>query len=101
MLLYDSDGLVVRAHLQAGINGVAEQNLFWNFADTFAPSTSYDPNKQWLEGYVKPGLSFSKDLDGGLNVYGKGSFVTSGTMVSTPTTSAIPAAPPLRKPTLD
>lgn len=80
MLLYDNDGLVVRAHLQAGINGVAEQNLFWNFADTFAPSTSYDPNKQWLEGYVKPGLSFSKDLDGGLNVYGKGSFVTSGTM---------------------
>ncbi|MCV3242334.1 alginate export family protein [Mesorhizobium sp. ZC-5] len=80
MLLLDNDRLTVRAHLQAGLNAVAENNLFWNFADTFAPSSDFDPNKQWLEGYLKPGLSFTTDLGGNLTGYGKGSIVVSGTL---------------------
>ena len=79
LLLIDADGLVVRAHLQAGLNGVAEDNLFWNFAQTVAPSANFNPDKQWLEGYVKPGLSFSKDLDP-LTAYGMVSIVASGTL---------------------
>lgn len=59
MVLLDRDGFILRAHLQAGLNAVAEQNLFWNYAESFGPSTGFDPNAKWLEGYVKPGLSFT------------------------------------------
>lgn len=80
LLLIDADGLVVRAHFQAGLNGVAEDNLFWNFAQTVAPSANFNPDKQWLEGYVKPGLSFSKDLGDPFTAYGMVSSVASGTL---------------------
>lgn len=80
MLLYDSEGLAIRAHFQAGLNGVAEQNLFWNFADTVTPGAGIEPDKQWLEGYIKPGLSFNKTFDERLSVYGKVSAVASGTL---------------------
>ncbi|WP_206412923.1 alginate export family protein [Nitratireductor soli] len=80
MLLYDREGLAFRAHLQAGLNAVAEGNMFWNFADMFAPSTGYDADKQWLEGYLKPGISFTNAFDGGVILYGKGSVVISGTL---------------------
>lgn len=49
MLLVDEPGLEVRLHLQAGVNAVAEQNLFWNFADTFAPTSGFDSDTRWLE----------------------------------------------------
>lgn len=79
MVLLDRDGFILRAHLQAGLNAVAEQNLFWNYADSFAPATGFDPNAKWLEGYVKPGLSFTKGF-GKLTTYGKISAVASGTL---------------------
>lgn len=80
MLLFDEDGLKIRAHLQAGVNAVSEQNLFWNFANTFAPSAKYNPNKNWLESYVKPGISFSKQMPDRNSIYGKASIVASGTL---------------------
>lgn len=80
MLLLDRDRLVIRAHLQAGLNAVIEHNLFWNFANTFAPSANFNPDKQWLEGYVKPGLSFIKEFDNAPMAYGKISAVASGTL---------------------
>lgn len=80
MVLLDSDGLVVRAHLQAGLNVVSEQNLFWNYADTFAAGAGFNANPTWLEGYVKPGLSFSKELTSVVSAYGMISLVASGTV---------------------
>lgn len=44
MVLLDRNGFVLRAHLQAGVNVVSERNLFWNYADSFAPSSGYDSN---------------------------------------------------------
>ena len=79
MLLLDHDGLTIRMHLQAGLNVVAEHNVFWNYADTFAPSAGFDSNKTWLEGYVLLGLSFTQEL-GGVVAYGKVSAVASGTL---------------------
>lgn len=79
-LLHDGDGLVVRGHLQLGVNAVTEQNLFWNFSGTFAPDTGFDPDTEWIEGYLKPGLSFERSLDDGLTIYGKASLVASGTL---------------------
>ncbi len=66
-------------HLQAGINAVGEQNLFWNFSDTVAPDAGFDPDTEWLELYVKAGLSFEKGLDSGSVFYGKASVVGSYT----------------------
>ncbi|MDH7792022.1 alginate export family protein [Ochrobactrum sp. AN78] len=80
MVLYDAEGLKIRTHLQAGLNAVVERNLFWNFADRFAPDADFNPQKQWLEGYIKPGISFSKDFDEDRRLYGKASFVASGTL---------------------
>lgn len=79
MLLYDSDGLAVRANFQAGLNVVAEQHLFWDYASTVAPSAHFNPDKQWIEGYIKPGLGFTKNLNDGLTAYGKVSMVVSDT----------------------
>lgn len=78
-LLHRGDGLTVRWHLQAGINAVAERKLFWNLAEATAPGGGYDPDKAWLELYVKPGVSFERSLDRGLTLYGKLSTVSSYT----------------------
>ena len=78
-LLYDEDGLTIRGHLQFGLNAVAEQNLFWDLAATTAPGSGFDPDTEWLEAYVKPGVSFVYRLDSGAEVYGKFSAVSSYT----------------------
>ncbi len=79
MLLHDANGTTVRGHLQFGLNAVSEQNLFWNFSDTIAPGSGFDPDADWLEVYIKPGLSFETALDGGSVLYGKLSGVASYT----------------------
>lgn len=79
MLFYDQDGLMVRGHLQFGLNAVAETNLFWDLAATTAPGSGFDPDTEWLEGYVKPGLSFERTLNSGAVFYGKLSAVASYT----------------------
>lgn len=80
MLLIDEPGFELRLHFQAGVNAVAEQNLFWNFADTFAPKAGFDSDTRWLEGYLMPGIGFTADAGDLLQVYGKISAVASGTL---------------------
>jgi hypothetical protein len=77
MLFYDQNGLKVRGHLQFGLNAVSESNLFWDLAALSAPD--FDPDTNWLEGYVKPGISFEQTLDSGAVFYGKLSAVASYT----------------------
>lgn len=60
----------MRAHLQAGLNAVAEQHLFWDYAGTVAPAAGFDSTTHWLEGSVKPGLSWTRGLDSAA-VHGK------------------------------
>jgi len=79
MLIYDAAGLKVRGHFQAGLNLVSETNLFWNFSNTVAPGSGFDPDAEWIEGYVKPGLSFENMFDDGSALYGKASAVVSYT----------------------
>ncbi|MEM1198385.1 MAG: alginate export family protein [Pseudomonadota bacterium] len=81
-LLHDKHGLLVRAHLQAGLNLVGEQDLFWSLSDIFATTAQYDPDKIWLEGYVKPGLSVRQMLNDHTHLYGKVSGVWSGTIAN-------------------
>lgn len=79
MLFHDANGLEVRGHLQFGLNAVSESNLFWDLAATTAPGSGFDPDTNWLEGYIKPGLSFEYRLDAGAVLYGKLSAVSSYT----------------------
>lgn len=65
-------------HLQAGVNAVSERNLFWELSDVFATTANYDPDKDWVEYYVKPGISFTDEADGFAG-YGKASLVASYT----------------------
>src|SRR5690606_25365921 len=44
-VFHRSESLTLRWHLQAGINAVTEQKLFWNLAETTAPGSGYDPSK--------------------------------------------------------
>jgi len=78
-LIYSDDGLEVRWHLQVGLNAVSERDLFWNFSETIAPSSGFDPDADWLENYIKPGLSFDWTLHDGSVIYGKVSAVASYT----------------------
>ncbi len=84
MLIVDDDNLKVRMHVQAGINAVAEGNLFWILSDIFAPIFEYDPDKEWIEYYVKSGISFSRTWPDGVTGYGKASFVASYTQGTDP-----------------
>ncbi|MEL7116435.1 MAG: alginate export family protein [Pseudomonadota bacterium] len=79
-LFYDANGFTVRGHLQFGLNAVAERDSFWNLAATTAPGSGFDPDPNWLEAYIKPGVSFTFDLDGGATAYGKLSAVSSYTL---------------------
>jgi len=80
MLFYDANGLTLRGHLQFGLNLVSEENLYWDLAATTAPGSGFDPDATWLEGYVKPGLSFQYQMETGPTVYGKISAVSSYTL---------------------
>ena len=79
MVISDEGPITVRAHLQGGINAVAETNLFWNLSDIFAAQEKFNPDKQWLEFYIKPGVSFTTNGDGPVRVYGKVSGVAAYT----------------------
>jgi len=79
LLFYDQKGLTVRGYFQAGLNAVAEDNLFWDLAATTAPGSGFNPDTEWLEGYIKPGLSFEYQLENGAVFYGKLSAVASYT----------------------
>jgi hypothetical protein len=79
MLFYDSNGLKIRGHLQFGLNAVAERNLFWDLAASTAPGSGFDADTNWLEGYMKPGVSFEYQLDASAVLYGKLSAVSSYT----------------------
>lgn len=79
LLFYDMNGLTVRGHLQFGLNAVAESNVFWDLAATTAPDSGFDPDTEWLEGYIKPGVSFAYQLQTGSEIYGKLSAVSSYT----------------------
>jgi len=70
--------LTVKKHLVSGINLVAEDNLFWNLSDTFAPTVDYSTDTTFLEGYLKPGASFVFKSDH-FEWYGKGTVVLSYT----------------------
>ena len=79
MLLFEKNGLTVRGHFQFGLNAVTESNLFWDLAETTNPGSGFDPDAEWLESYIKPGLSFEYQLDTETVVYGKLSAVSSYT----------------------
>lgn len=83
MMLYDHDGWVVRAHVQAGMNAVSERNLYWSLADDFAAATNYDDDKSWLESYLKPGISVRHTHKQG-EFYGMLSAVWSATLRTDP-----------------
>ncbi|EFO29393.1 conserved hypothetical protein [Roseibium sp. TrichSKD4] len=79
-LLFKNDsGFEAKLHFQAGLNLVAEGNLFWTLSDTFARTADYDPDKGWVESYLKPGISLSQALTPTLTLYGKASAVASYT----------------------
>ncbi|MEL6383110.1 MAG: alginate export family protein [Cyanobacteria bacterium J06626_18] len=80
MVLYDENGWTVRSHLQFGANAVFERNLYWDLAETFAPTTDFDEDTEWLELYVKPGISFTGTPADNLNLYGRLSGVASATL---------------------
>jgi len=79
MVLIDTETLTVRSHLQFGLNAVAENNLFWNLAESAAGNTEFNADARWLEAYVLPGLSFNRNLQSGASVFGKLSAVASYT----------------------
>ena len=79
MLFFASETLTIRGHFQFGLNAVAEQNLFWDLAATTAPGSGFDPDTEWLESYIKPGVSFEYRLQNSAEIYGKLSAVASYT----------------------
>ena len=68
-VVWRSDDTTVRWHAQFGLNLVSERHLFWNLSDTVNPQAGFDPDQTWLEGYLKPGVSFVH-RSGDLDVYG-------------------------------
>ena len=80
LVLFQNDKLSVNGHFQAGVNSVYEENVFWNLAEFAAPTVDFDSDPEWLEGYIKPGLSFERSFGRRLSSYGKLSAVMAGTL---------------------
>lgn len=74
-----SEELDVRVTFEGGLNAVAEENLFWNLAETFAPTADFNSDTQWLEAYIKPGIVIESHVSSATTVYAGGSFVASMT----------------------
>lgn len=77
-VFYQEDGLTLRWHFQAGAYAAAEQNLFWDLGSLSAPD--FDADTEWMEFYIKPGISLEYKLDTGATLYGKLSAVGSYTL---------------------
>lgn len=73
----DEEGVKLR--FQGGVNAVVERNLFWRFAETVAQAEDFTSDTEWLEAYVKPGLSYQRTTDSGATLYGGLSVVGSWT----------------------
>lgn len=80
LILHKSDGLTVTGHFQGGVNLVAEHNLFWRFAETVAGVKDFDPNAEWFEAYLKPGVTFERRMSDQATLYGGLSGVASMTV---------------------
>lgn len=80
LILHKSDNLTVTGHLQGGVNLVAEHNLFWDFGETVAGVTDFDPNAEWFEAYLKPGVTFEQRASERVTFYGGLSSVASMTI---------------------
>ena len=78
--LRQSNDLTVTGHFQGGVNLVAEHNLFWDFGSTVAGVTDFDPNAEWLEAYLKPGVTFERRMGERAAFYGGLSSVASMTI---------------------
>ena len=83
-LEFKQDGFTIKGHFQAGLNAVSERNLYWNLSDTFAPQARFDTDADWLEMYVKPGVSFTFVAGEDVTLYGKASSVASFTWGTDP-----------------
>lgn len=68
--LYERDGFSVVGHLQGGVNLVVEHHLFWDFGETVAGVTDFDPNAEWFEAYLKPGVTFERRAGDHATFYG-------------------------------
>jgi len=79
-LLAETDDLEVRARVEAGLNLVAEHNLFWEFAETVAGNSDFDSDGEWAEFYVKPGIAFQYRPEERTSLYGAASVVVSTTV---------------------
>ena len=78
-VLYKTDQVELRWHLQGGIYLAYEGNVFWDLASATGAGAGFDPDKTWQEFYIKPGLSFQYTLDTNQVLYGKVSAVASYT----------------------
>ena len=74
-----SEEVEIRFTFEGGINAVAEENLFWNLARTFAPTADFNSDSQWLEAYIKPGVTLEANVARTSQIYAGGSFVASMT----------------------
>jgi len=79
LLISRTENTELRAHVQAGVNLVVENNLFWEFAETVAGNSEFNSDAAWLEFYVKPGLSFTHQAGEHTTLYGAASVITSVT----------------------
>jgi len=75
-----TDETEIRAKVEAGVNLVAEDNLFWEFAESVAGNADFNSDARWLEFYVKPGITFRHQAGGKAALYGGASVVTSVTV---------------------
>lgn len=69
----------IKLGVEAGVQVVGEIASFWNLARRFAPTSRFQPNLGWGEGYLKPSLDFERRVGPGLALYSGLSAVASRT----------------------
>src|SRR5271157_3686011 len=77
-LEWELAGFKIKLGVQVGLQVVGEWNSWWNLAQTFAPTSDFDPNRYWFEGYVDTGFTVHKQFNDKLSFAGGVSAIASG-----------------------
>lgn len=72
----------IKLGIEAGIQVVGENRAFWDLSKVFAPTSNFKTTFGWGEAYLKPGLSFERQLGAQWRLYGGLSAVGARTLGS-------------------
>ena len=69
-LLFTGDGWSLKLGLDGAVQAIAEENSWWNLTEAFPPPETYDPDRSWIEGFLRPSAKLEISAHEDVSLYG-------------------------------